>query len=123
MNIHFFSPNQYGFRPNMSTVDPLVKISHIIHDNLDKKFKVLSIFLDFKKAFDSVNHELLINKLDFCGKRGNALNVFKSFISNRSQQVRIERTPSYINTNSFSVPQGTVLGPILFIIFINGLLN
>jgi hypothetical protein len=70
-----------------------------------------------------VNHELLTNKLDFCGIRDNALNLIKSFISNRSQQVRIERTPSYINTNSFSVPQGTVLGPILFIIFINGLLN
>jgi hypothetical protein len=107
----------------MSTADPLVKTSHIIHDNLDKKFKVLGIFLDFKKAFDSVNHELLINKLDFCGIRGNALNLIKSFISNRPQQVRIEGTLSDINTNSFSVPQSTVLGPILFIIYINGLLN
>jgi retron-type reverse transcriptase len=90
---------------------------------LVKKFKVLGIFLDFKKAFDSVNHELLINKLDFCGIRSSALNLIKYFISNRSQQVRIERTPIDINTNSFSVPQGTVLGSILFIIFINGLLN
>jgi hypothetical protein len=90
---------------------------------LDKKFKVLGIFLDFKKVFDSVNHELLINKFDFCGIRGNVLNLIKSFILNRSQQVRIERTPSDININSFSVPQGTVFGPILFIIFINGLLN
>jgi hypothetical protein len=124
LNKHsFFSPNQYGFRPNMSTMDPLIETSHIIHDNLDKKFKVLGIFLDFKKTFDSVNHELLIIKLDFCGIRGNALNLIKSSISNRSQQVRIEETLSDINTNSFLVPQGTVLDPILFIICINGLLN
>jgi retron-type reverse transcriptase len=124
LNKHsFFSPNQYGFRPNMSTVDPLVKTSHFIHYNLNKKIKVLGIFLDFKKAFDSVNHELLIKKFDFCGIRGNALNLIKSFVSNRPQQVRIEGILSDINTNFFSVPQGTVLGPILFIIYINGLLN
>jgi hypothetical protein len=59
LNKHtFFSPNQYGFHPNMSTTDSLVKTSHSLHDNLDKKFKIFGIFLDFKKAFDSVNHEL-----------------------------------------------------------------
>jgi len=79
--------------------------------------------LTSKKAFDSVNHEILIKKLDFCGIRGNALNLNKSFISNRPQQVRIEGILSDVNTNNFSVPQGTVLGTILFIIYINGLLN
>jgi len=61
--------------------------SHFIHNNLDKKLKVLGIFLDFKKAFDSVNHDLLFKKLEFCVIRGSALHLIKSFISNRPQKV------------------------------------
>ncbi|KAL4136144.1 hypothetical protein QTP88_007708 [Uroleucon formosanum] len=78
-----------GFRSNMSTTNPLSKTSNFIHNNLDKKIKVPGIFLDFKKAFDSVNHNLLLKKLEYSGIRSNALNLIKSFISDRPQQVRI----------------------------------
>lgn len=92
----------------------------------------MGIFFDLKKAFGSVNNELLINKLEFCGIKVKALYSIKSFISNRSQQVRLEGTLSDINTKTFSIPQGNwkieaqVIGPIIciiFIIYINELLN
>jgi len=73
----------------VSTIYPLTQISYFIHCNLDSKFRVLGIFLDFKKAFDSVNHDFLINKLHFCGIRSNVLNLIKMFISGRRQQVRL----------------------------------
>jgi len=79
--------------------------------------------LDFKTAFDSVNYDLLIKKLEYFGIRGNNLNLIKTFISDRPQQVKMNGLISDVKTNCFSVPQGTVLGPVLFIIYINGLLN
>jgi len=110
---NFFSSNQFGFRSNMSTTDPLSKTSKFIHNNLDKKFNVLGIFLNFKKAFNSVNYNLLLKKLEYSGIRDHALNLIKSFISGRPQQVRINGLISDAKTNCFSVPQGTLLGPVL----------
>lgn len=73
----------------MFTIDPLIKSSNFIHNNLDKKLKVLGIFLSFKNAFDSVNHVLLIKKLEFCGIRCITLNLLKKLISERPEQVRL----------------------------------
>lgn len=70
-----------------------------------------------------VKHDELINKLNYCGIRDIALNLINFFISNRLQQVKVDNVCSYKNINYFSVQQGTVLGPLLFIIYINGLLN
>lgn len=111
----FLSYNKFGFQIGMSSSDPFIKTSHFIHDNTDKRFKVLGIFLDSKKTFDSVKHDVLNNKLNYCGIRGNHLNSIKSFISNGPQQVKLDDIYSKEYINYFSVTQRMVLGPLLFI--------
>ena len=77
--------HQYGFRKNHSTYMPMILLSDLISQNLDNGLFTLTIFLDFKKAFDSINHEILLLKLDYYGIRGNALELVKSYLTNRTQ--------------------------------------
>ena len=114
---------QFGFRPNHSTNLALIEILEILNQALDKGEWTLGIYLDLSKAFDTVNHEILKQKLLNYGIRGEAFNWFSSYLSNRSQYVQIGKIKSRTKTISTGVPQGSVLGPLLFLLYVNDILN
>ena len=86
---------------------------------LDSGRAVVGCYIDLKKAFDTVNHRILINKLQLYGIRGHILDWFRSYLQNRKQYIHINDTHSNLGSISCSVPQGSILGPLLFILYIN----
>jgi hypothetical protein len=105
--------NQFGFRRNYSTEYAILKITDKIQRAIDEHDYSLGIFLDFSDAFDTVNHEILIEKLNYYGIRGLPSKWFTSYLSDRQQIVKINNISYDPSTISCGVPQGSVLGPIL----------
>jgi len=111
----FYSKGQFGFRSGLSTIDTLFKVDNFVRNNIDNYNKVMGIFLDVQKSFDCVNYKLLMFKLENAGIRGLPNNLIKSFFSGRTLTVKLNDKYSNILEESGGVPQGTVLGPLLFL--------
>ena len=118
---HLFNNNQYGFRKKRSTQDAVLNFTEAVYDALNGKNHNISVLIDLKSAFDTVNHQILLKKLELYGIRGNCLAWFQSYLRDRQFKVGINKIYSAVHTINIGIPQGSILGPLLFIIYNNDL--
>lgn len=117
------SPRQFGFRLGKSTEDAVLELTAKVRTYLDNDERCLGVFLDLQKAFDTVSIPILLKRIEHLGVRGVPLSWFHSYLEGRSQRIRINEHVSNDSDCVFGVPQGSTLGPTLFLIYVNQICN
>lgn len=117
------SRNQFGFRSGMSTNDAIAALTGEIYGHVDQSRPAMCVFLDLARAFDTVDHKQLLETLHDYGIRGNAHQLFESYLKGRTQVVKINGSYSSEAEVVYGIPQGTVIGPLLFLIYMDGVLR
>ena len=122
---NIFTSSQFGFRKGRSTQDAILALTENIYHSFnqtDGSF-CLNLFIDFKKCFDTINHEILLNKLSMYGIRGSFLNLIRNYLTGRTQSVRVNKYVSSPKNIIIGLPQGSLVSPILFLYFANEIPN
>ena len=115
------SPNQFGFQRKKSTEDAILKFSEYSYETLNHKHYSINVFIDFQKAFDTLNHRILLRKLNAYGIRGIPLKLISNYLSNRTQAVKVSDSISSRRKISIGIPQGSTLSSVLFLLYVNDL--
>lgn len=117
MTLTFFTQFQCGFRRELGVNDAIDKLLSYVYNQINQNNLVLAIFYDLSKAFDTINHEILLCKLEGAGLKDNCLKLMKNYLNNRKQICKANGLTSKLKNIVCGVPQGSTMGPLLFIIY------
>jgi exonuclease III len=120
---NFFYKFQFGFRTHLDTKLAISELVNSLQHNIDNGLVSVGVFIDLKKAFDTINHQILLKKLYHYGVRGNVYKWFDSYLKNRKQIVNLGNTNSNILNIETGIPQGSIIGPLLFLVYVNDMVK